>query len=266
MEALMTTENTEQGIAEAAEVTTPPEPAQEQTQEAVQETEAAPAPAKSAREEELERQLSEAEQRYKSAEGRLKARETSPTLQSELSDIKEEIKRDRRERRRRDVAEADLEPVERQQALRQIDAEERQDIETNRLVAYATNLAKRINPRLDRVGLTADHPKVQEALAKWNQAETYEQFDDVFDTLDDLIEDERLAKSNAAVESARKEVEETRQRLNQENGTLDVGANSAGVGQSGNMSDQATFEAYGRGEIPWSKRVADAGKNLGYLP
>ena len=262
----MTTDNTEQGIAEAAEVTTPPETAQEQPQEAVQETEAAPAQAKSEREEALERQLSDAEQRYKSAEGRLKARETSPTLQSELTDIKDEIKRDRRERRRRDVDQADLEPVERQQALRQIDAEERQDVETNRLVAYATNLAKRINPRLDRVGLTVDHPKVQEALAKWNQAETYEQFDDVFDTLDDLVEDERLAKSNAAVESARKEVEETRQRLNQENGTLDVGANSAGVGQSGNMSGQSTFEAYGRGEIPWSKRVADAGKNLGYLP
>ena len=65
----MTTENTEQGIAEAAEVTTPQEPAQEQTQDAVQETEAAPAPAKSAREEELERQLSDAEQRYNSAEG-----------------------------------------------------------------------------------------------------------------------------------------------------------------------------------------------------
>ena len=262
----MTTDNTEQSIAEATEVTTPQGSVQGQAQEAVQETEVAPATAKSELEEALERKLVEAEQRYKSAEGRLKARETSPTLQSELTDIKEEIKRDRRERRRHDVAEADLEPVERQQALRQIDAEERQDVETNRLVGYATNLAKRINPRLDRVGLTADHPKVQAALEKWNKAETYEQFDDVFDELVDLIEDERAAKSNAAVESARKEVEETRQRFNQETGTLDVGANSAGVGQSGNMSDQSTFEAYGRGEIPWSKRVADAGKNLGYLP
>ena len=262
----MTTDNTEQSIAEATEVTTPQGSVQGQAQEAVQETEVAPATAKSELEEALERKLVEAEQRYKSAEGRLKARETSPTLQSELTDIKEEIKRDRRERRRHDVAEADLEPVERQQALRQIDAEERQDVETNRLVGYATNLAKRINPRLDRVGLTVDHPRVKEALDKWNQAETYEQFDDVFDALDDLIENERLTKSNAAVESARKEVEETRQRFNQENGTLDVGANSAGVGQSGNMSDQSTFEAYGRGEIPWSKRVADAGKNLGYLP
>ena len=262
----MTTDNTEQGIAEATEVTTPQGSVQGQAQEAVQETEVAPATAKSELEEALERKLVEAEQRYKSAEGRLKARETSPTLQSELTDIKEEIKRDRRERRRRDVEEADLEPVERQQALRQIDTEERQDVEANRLIAYAGNLAKRINPRLDRVGLTVDHPRVKEALDKWNQAETYEQFDDVFDTLDDLVEDERLAKSNAAVESARKEVEETRQRFNQENGTLDVGANSAGVGQSGNMSDQSTFEAYGRGEIPWSKRVADAGKNLGYLP
>ena len=262
----MTTDNTEQGIAEAAEVTIPQGPAQGQTQEAVQETEIAPATAKSELEAALERKLVEAEQRYKSAEGRLKARETSPTLQSELTDIKEEIKRDRRERRRHDVDEADLEPVERQQALRQIDAEERQDVETNRLVGYATNLAKRINPRLDRVGLTADHPRVKEALDKWNQAETYEQFDDVFDVLDDLIEDERATKSNAAVEGARKEVEETRQRFNQENGTLDVGANSAGVGQSGNMSDKSTFDAYGRGEIPWSKRVADAGKNLGYLP
>ena len=147
----MTTDNTEQGIAEATEVTTPQGSVQGQTQEAAQETEAAPATAKSELEEALERKLVEAEQRYKSAEGRLKARETSPTLQSELTDIKEEIKRDRRERRRREVEDSDLMPDERQQAISQIDAEERQEVETNRLVGYATNLAKRINPRLDRV-------------------------------------------------------------------------------------------------------------------
>jgi hypothetical protein len=111
-----------------------------------------------------------------------------------------------------------------------------------------------------------DHPKVQEALEKWSAATSEEAFDDVFDAVDDLLADEREAQTKTAVDTAQKELEETRQRFNQENGTLDVGANGAGVGQSGNMSDKSTFDAYGRGEIPWSKRVADAGKNLGYLP
>ena len=51
MEVLMTTDNTEQSIAEATEVTTPQGSVQGQAQEAVQETEVAPATAKSELEE-----------------------------------------------------------------------------------------------------------------------------------------------------------------------------------------------------------------------
>ena len=242
----MTTDNTEQVTAEATETL---------------ETEDASAPDKSDREVELEAQLTELEQRAKSAEGRLKARDTSPTLQAEVSELRAEMRRDRRERQRAEADEADLTPMERQQTINRINDEERTDVERDRTYRYAERLASRINPRLASVGLTQDNPKVQAALNKWNDAVSVDDFDDVYDELDDLIDAER----NTLIDKAREEAEQVRQQYNQENNTLDVGATGAGVGQSGGMSDQGTWEAYGRGEIPWSKRVGDAAKNLGYI-
>jgi len=242
----MTTDNTEQVTAEATETL---------------ETEGASAPEKSDREVELEAQLAEYEQRAKSAEGRLKVRDTSPTLQAEVSELRAEMKRDRRERQRREADEADLTPMERQQTLNRINDEERTDVERDRTYRYAERLASRINPRLAAAGLTQDNPKVQAALNKWNSAVSVDDFDDVYDELDDLIDAER----NTLIDKAREEAEQVRQQYNQENNTLDVGATGAGVGQSGGTSDQGTWEAYGRGEIPWSKRVGDAAKNLGYI-
>ena len=246
----MTTDNTEQVTAEATETL---------------ETEDASAPDKSDREVELEAQLTELEQRAKSAEGRLKARDTSPTLQAEVSELRAEMRRDRRERQRSAADEADLTPTERQQTLNRINEEERTEVDRDRVYTYAERLANRINPRLASVGLTANDPKVQAALTKWNAAVTQDELDDVYDELDDLIEGERESQTSAKLEQARKEAEEIRQQYNQENNTLDVGATNAGVGQSGGMSDQGTWEAYGRGEIPWSKRVGDAAKTLGYI-
>ena len=242
----MTTDNTEQVTAEATETL---------------ETEDASAPDKSDREVELEAQLAEYEQRAKSAEGRLKARNDSPTLQAEVSELRAEMKRDRRERQRAEADEADLTPMERQQTLNRINDEERTDVERDRTYRYAERLASRINPRLASVGLTQDNPKVQAALNKWNDAVSVDDFDDVYDELDDLIDAER----NTLIDKAREEAEQVRQQYNQENNTLDVGATGAGVGQSGGTSDQGTWEAYGRGEIPWSKRVGDAAKTLGYI-
>ena len=251
----MTTDNTEQTTAEATETVAVAE------QEATQGTENASTPEKSAREVELEAQLAELEQRAKSAEGRLKARDTSPTLQAEVSELRAEMKRDRRERQRREADEADLTPMERQQTLNRINDEERTDVERDRVYTYAERLAGRINPRLASVGLTQDNPKVQAALNKWNTAVSIDDFENVYDELDDLIDAER----NTLIDKAREEAEQVRQQYNQENNTLDVGATGAGVGQSGGTSDQGTWEAYGRGEIPWSKRVGDAAKNLGYI-
>ena len=151
--------------------------------------------------------------------------------------------------------------MERQQTLNRINDEERTDVERERTYRYAERLASRINPRLAAAGLTQDNPKVQAALNKWNSAVSVDDFDDVYDELDDLIDAER----NALIDKAREEAEQVRQQYNQENNTLDVGATGAGVGQSGGTSDQGTWEAYGRGEIPWSKRVGDAAKNLGYI-
>ena len=242
----MTTDNTEQVTAEATETL---------------ETEDASAPDKSDREVELEAQLAELEQRAKSAEGRLKARNNSPTLQAEVSELRAEMRRDRRERQRAEADEADLTPMERQQTINRINDEERTDVERDRTYRYAERLASRINPRLAAVGLTEEHPKVNAALNKWNNAVSVDDFDDVYDELDDLIDAER----NALIDKAREEAEQVRQQYNQENNTLDVGATGAGVGQSGGTSDQGTWEAYGRGEIPWSKRVGDAAKNLGYI-
>ena len=242
----MTTDNTEQVTAEATETL---------------ETEDASAPDKSDREVELEAQLAEYEQRAKSAEGRLRARNDSPTLQAEVSELRAEMRRDRRERQRTEADEGDLTPMERQQTLNRINDEERTDVERDRTYRYAERLASRINPRLASVGLTQDNPKVQAALNKWNDAVSVDDFDDVYDELDDLIDAER----NTLIDKAREEAEQVRQQYNQENNTLDVGATNAGVGQSGGMSDQGTWEAYGRGEIPWSKRVGDAAKNLGYI-
>ena len=242
----MTTDNTEQVTAEATETL---------------ETEDASAPDKSDREVELEAQLAELEQRAKSAEGRLKARNNSPTLQAEVSELRAEMRRDRRERQRAEADEADLTPMERQQTINRINDEERTDVERDRTYRYAERLASRINPRLAAVGLTEEHPKVNAALNKWNNAVSVDDFDDVYDELDDLIDAER----NALIDKAREEAEQVRQQYNQENNTLDVGATGAGVGQSGGTSDQGTWEAYVRGEIPWSKRVGDAAKNLGYI-
>ena len=245
----MTTDN-DQAIAEATETV---------------ETENASAIDKPAREVELETQIAELEQRAKSAEGRLKARDTSPTLQAEVSELRAEMRRDRRERQRSEADDADLTPMERQQTINRINEEERTDVERDRVYTYAERLASKINPRLAKVGLTQDNPKVQASLNKWNAAISQDDFDDVYDELDDLIEAERESQTSAKVEEARKESQEIRQQYNQENNTLDVGATSAGIGQSGGMSDQGTWEAYGRGEIPWSKRVGDAAKTLGYI-
>jgi len=255
----MTTDNTEQTTAEATETVAVAE------QEATQGTENASTPEKSAREVELEAQLADLEQRAKSAEGRLKARDTSPTLQAEVSELRAEMRRDRRERQRVEADGADLTPMERQQTLNRINDEERTEVERDRTYRYAERLASRINPRLASVGLTSDNPKVQASLNKWNAAVSQDDYDDVYDELDDLIEAERESQASAKVEEARKEAQEVRQQYNQENNTLDVGATGAGVGQSGGMSDQGTWESYGRGEIPWSKRVGDAAKNLGYI-
>jgi len=254
----MTTDN-DQATAEATETVAVAE------QEATQGTENASTPEKSAREVELEAQLADLEQRAKSAEGRLKARDTSPTLQAEVSELRAEMRRDRRERQRVEADGADLTPMERQQTLNRINDEERTEVERDRTYRYAERLASRINPRLASVGLTSDNPKVQASLNKWNAAVSQDDFDDVYDELDDLIEAERESQASAKVEEARKEAQEVRQQYNQENNTLDVGATGAGVGQSGGMSDQGTWESYGRGEIPWSKRVGDAAKNLGYI-
>jgi len=244
----MTTDNTEQVTAEATETL---------------ETEDASAPDKSDREVELEAQLTELEQRAKSAEGRLKARDTSPTLQAEVSELRAEMRRDRRERQRSAADEADLTPTERQQTLNRINEEERTEVDRDRVYTYAERLANRINPRLASVGLTANDPKVQAALTKWNAAVTQDELDDVYDELDDLIEAERVSQTSAKVEEARKEAQEIRQQYNQENNTLDVGATGAGVGQSGGMSDLGIYNAFGRGDLSWSKRVGEARKNLG---
>ena len=254
----MTTDN-DQATAEATETVAVAE------QEATQGTENASTPEKSAREVELEAQLADLEQRAKSAEGRLKARDTSPTLQAEVSELRAEMRRDRRERQRVEADGADLTPMERQQTLNRINDEERTEVERDRTYRYAERLASRINPRLASVGLTSDNPKVQASLNKWNSSVSQDDYDDVYDELDDLIEAERELQASAKVEEARKEAQEVRQQYNQENNTLDVGATGAGVGQSGGMSDQGTWESYGRGEIPWSKRVGDAAKNLGYI-
>ena len=254
----MTTDN-DQATAEATETVAVAE------QEATQGTENASTPEKSAREVELEAQLADLEQRAKSAEGRLKARDTSPTLQAEVSELRAEMRRDRRERQRVEADGADLTPMERQQTLNRINDEERTEVERDRTYRYAERLASRINPRLASVGLTSDNPKVQASLNKWNSSVSQDDYDDVYDELDDLIEAERELQASAKVEEARKEAQEVRQQYNQENNTLDVGATNAGVGQSGGMSDQGTWEAYGRGEIPWSKRVGDAAKTLGYI-
>jgi hypothetical protein len=155
--------------------------------------------------------------------------------------------------------------MERQQTLNRINDEERTDAERDRVYTYAERLANKINPRLAKVGLTQDNPKVQASLTKWSVAISQDDFDDVYDELDDLIEVERESQTSAKVEEARKEVQEIRQQYNQENNTLDVGATGAGVGQSGGMSDQGTWDAFGRGDISWSKRVGDAGKSLGFL-
>ncbi len=258
----MTTENNDTGIAEAPVNEPVTEPAEGQVQTA----EEASAPPKSEREVELERQLAEEQHARKSAEGRLRSRDGSPALQQmqgELQEMRNEMKRERRERDRRYYNdEADLNPEERRQALGRLDEEEQKDAEWGRVYKRAEELRNRINPRLERAGISLDDSGIQEAIAKWGRAQTIDELEDVYDEIGDLIENRRESHAKAT----QKELEETRQRFNQENGTLDVGANSAGVGQSGNMSDQSTFEAYGRGEIPWSKRVADAGKNLGYLP
>ena len=254
----MTTDN-DQATAEATETVAVAE------QEATQGTENASTPEKSAREVELEAQLADLEQRAKSAEGRLKARDTSPTLQAEVSELRAEMRRDRRERQRVEADGADLTPMERQQTLNRINDEERTEVERDRTYRYAERLASRINPRLASVGLTSDNPKVQASLNKWNSSVSQDDYDDVYDELDDLIEAERELQASAKVEEARKEAQEVRQQYNQENNTLDVGATGAGVGQSGGTSDQGTWESYGRGEIPWSKRVGDAAKNLGYI-
>ena len=262
----MTTDNDRQGGVEATEQTVNPDTAVQQPLMEDTTGEVATAPAKSEREVELERQLDELEQRAKSAEGRLRARSDTSSLQTELADIRSEMRRDRRERRRRELEDGIMEDGMRQQALKQLDDEEQLDANQGQVIAHATKLARRINPRLERMGLNSDHPKVQEALAKWDQARTQEDFDDVYDELDDLIEAERESRASNELQAARQEVAETRQRYNQDKNTLDVGLNGADSGQVGGMSDQSTWDAYGRGEITWSKRVEEAGKKLNYLP
>ena len=266
----MTTENNDTGTAETPVNEPATEPAEGQVQSVAEETEGTSALPKSEREVELESQLADEQHARKSAEGRLRSRDGAPALQQmqgELQEIRNEMKRERRDRDRRYYNdEADLNPEERRQALGKLDDEEQKDANWGRLYKRAEELRQRINPRLERAGISLDDTGIQESIAKWEKAQNVDELEDIYDEIGDLIENRREAQTKVTRDATQKELEETRQRFNQENGTLDVGANSAGVGQSGNMSDKSTFDAYGRGEIPWSKRVADAGKNLGYLP
>ena len=136
----MTTDNTEQGVAEATDVAVPEGNANGQDTQ-VQQTDTASAEPQSEKEVELARQLADAEQRYKSAEGRLKAKDdSSPSvLQPHIDALQAattEIKRERRDRRKRDLADADIPLNERQAALSQIEVEEKAEANQARLYAY----------------------------------------------------------------------------------------------------------------------------------
>ena len=265
-EEYMTTDTNELNTAEAPEVLAAPTEVTPQS-DAISETPDALAANKSEREVELEQQLADAEQRYKSAEGRLKSRDVSPALEDRLASIESQVKQSNREQRRRyyNDDDLDLDPQVRSEALSQIDAEERQEAGMQQTMTYARRWAGKLNDRLSKAGLTEDNAKVRDAMAKWESAATMDEIDDVVDEIDDLVTAELAALAKAAQDNARKEVEEARQKFNQDTGSLDVGANSAGVGQSGTQSPIEIWASYGRGEINFDKRVEEAGRSLGML-
>ena len=180
----------------------------------------------------LTAELAKSEQNRKSAEGRLKGRQPA----EDMAGIRAEINRLTREFRRGQIeANAEMEPAQKQESLGKLAAEEQTAAEALALSRYMTRIAARINSRLEKASIAVDHPKVQAALEQWVKAQSRDDVDDIYESLDDFIEVEREGASKKALKDANDKAEAARKEANAAKGTLEVGA-GAGGGAAGNMT------------------------------
>jgi hypothetical protein len=160
------------------------------------------------------------EQEYKTLRGRQQVKVNGPDVVSQLDEVKTEMRRMRREQRRESLENSYGDEDAKQASLTELDNEERDDQQLTVTVRHAKRLAMRLGTKIDRAGIPSDNPTVQAAVQKWGEAKTPDEYDAIFDELDDYIEDTRMAS-----------IEATRQEQNRASETLSVGA-TAGVASS----------------------------------
>lgn len=182
-------------------------------------------------------------QKLRSAEGRLKTREPDAS-----GEILAEIKRMRREERRERIEASEIEPAEKSKRLQEIQQEEQQDTESSSFRKYATRIAEKINRRLTRAGVDYENPKVAEALTRWRNARSQDDIDDIYETLDDFLEEATEDKHKKDVEAARIKAQEEFQRKNRDQGLLEQGTPS-GRGAGVTIDSDNIDAEYNKGRV-----------------
>jgi hypothetical protein len=153
------------------------------------------------------------EQEFKTLKGRQQVRVDGPDVVSQLGEVKSEMRRMRREQRRDSLENSYIDDDTKKASLQKLDDEERQEQYQSVTTQHAKRLATRLGAKIERAGIPTDNPTIQAAVQKWGEARTPDEYDAIFDDLDDYIEDTR----GAALES-------TRQEQNRTSETLAVGA------------------------------------------
>lgn len=236
----MTTKQAEQTstFTEAQPQVSPPEgekaaPAEQQGAAQAQKEGAAQAPDLHAEVQRLQAEVQRLEHRARSAEGLNKG------VPDRMSSLEGQIRSLTREIRRGEIQRADIDESERNTRLRQLSDEERQEQEAQQFGDHARRLGRRLDTLLSRANISAEHVKVGEALRRWQSARTIDELDDIYDSVEELVYGEVDARHKKAVDDARTEERQARQREAREQEELAVGA---GRGSPSRPLTRATAE------------------------
>ena len=215
-------------------------------------SESAPDVDLSAKVQELEKALADSENRAKTFEGRnsipIETLVTKADLEVyELANKKRFIQ-----------ASGGLDDDEKTKQLSELTTEEQKAQGIAQAKRTSGDIASWLGDTLTDLGFTKEDSVWKTAEERWNEAPTDDitEMTRVWNQVEKFIIKEHMTAS-------KKQLDDVQKKANQANGTLELGSGSGGGG--GSTSPKTTWAAYGRGEIPWSKSVQEAGKAEGAL-
>ena len=195
--------------------------------------------------------LDATKRRLSTAEGRLRAKGLP-----EIEELRLEVKRMGREIRRKDIeSDEALTDPQKRTSLDELETQETKDQATQDFDKYVRRIGPRILARAGRLELSTEVKA--DINARWNRAKTTDDVDDVFDYVDDLVEQQTAARLKEATKppagSAAKKM------------TMATAGNRTAA--SGG-SDQELVNRFGRGEAMSTEEMVAAGAAMdkGLLP